>query len=1139
MRKSVKVLLLAILSAVFALSALACSHEHTFSEDWSSDANKHWKQATCEHDEKIKEADHTFGAGVLNSAKTQVTKTCSVCGYAKTEAHTHTYGAWETVTPATIFADGSKKRVCTLTGCGVEETAAIDTVEVQSISVTTNPTKTTYALGETFDKTGMVVKALGADNNEYDVTSLITVEEDALTLLNNKVTVTYLTYTTEVTVEVTHTCSFASDWQLERPATILEKGLNIKPCTVPGCNLREEQEIEKVAVQSIALTTPATKLTYALGETFDATGMVVTATGVDESTADITSLCTIEDSELTLINNKVTVSYETFSFEVDVEVTHDCVFETWETDTPATLTQEGTKHSICSVEGCEEREDGVIEKVAVKSLEVTTQPTTTEYGIFQTFDKTGMVVTATGVDESTADVSDLVEISQEVFGEVGSATVTITYGGQSCEVTVTVVNNIVSVSEALLKQVGESVTINGYYVGVANLDSLSRDENGTFTDTYILIKDKNTQDIIGVRKEFAKLKTSTSQAGWNYTKQYTYGDEVVLAGVITADADATNQNYIELGLGNPANNEDTIVSQGNVVDYDLINVESLTEEGQWSEFFADVKPMTIFRITGNVLGVRYAGDSSSSARAGTRETVLTMDVDAETWPKINGKYVSLMDNVMNANVGELETWSVNLPWANNGASLNWNSVYKTPKEIDIFVMYVGSSAKQYELVALEMNWLSIHEHDKGEGEATVVNGHNAYVCTVEGCGCTYLEHVWATDWTVETPATVINDGLQYKQCTVENCLRRIEEVIPKLEVSSLEITNQPTKLEYGLLEGFDATGMVVTANGEYDVTELVEISYDPFETAGTYEVTVSYGGQSVTVSVTVGDNTISVSEALEQEVGAAVTIQGYYVGVANLDQTARLTDGTYTETYLLVKDATSDKIIPVKYNFAKFLKTSGTWECDLGLAYGDEIKLGGVVTADYSGSTMKYLVYSEGNPEKVVDTKTGNSAEITFDFTGVTQVTNWTEMKAAFTDETLPFTIIRITGDAYGARGVANSSAITEYGTTNNQERAGTQETRLHMNSGATKASNIKSSSRFINLIDNVLTTNVGDAWKTVLPSATKAGEANPNYAGKTGEAATAIDIYVMVVGVTSARFECTILDSAWLNAATLLSSQS
>ena len=400
------------------------------------------------------------------------------------------------------------------------------------------------------------------------------------------------------------------------------------------------------------------------------------------------------------------------------------------------------------------------------------------------------------------------------------------------------------------------------------------------------------------------------------------------------------------------------------------------------------------------------------------------------------------------------------------------------------------------------------------------------------------------NWTIDVEPTIITEGSRSKKCIVDGCPVNIVETIDRIPISNLEITGTPIT-EYGLLHSFNTEGLTAIATSSLDssvtadVTEHLEIIHEPFTSVGSYNVTLSYGGKSIIVPVTVVNNTISVSQALEQEVGAAVTIEGYYVGVANLDQTARLSDGTYTETYLLIKDATSDKIIPVKYNFAKFVKTSGTWEYNLGLSYGDEIVLAGVVTADYSGSTMKYLVYSEGNPEKVVDTKTGNSAEITFDFTGVTQVTNWTEMKAAFTDETLPFTIIRITGDAYGARGVAKSSAIAEFGTSDSQERAGTQETRLHMNSAATKASNVKSSSRYINLIDNVLTTNIGDAWKAVLPSATKAGEANANYAGKTGEAATAIDIYVMVVGVTSARYECTILDSAWLNAATLLSSQS
>ena len=65
------------------------SHEHTYSEEWSFDANQHWHAATCEHNEVRKDvADHVFGEFLEIEAPTlakegKKSRTCSVCGYAE------------------------------------------------------------------------------------------------------------------------------------------------------------------------------------------------------------------------------------------------------------------------------------------------------------------------------------------------------------------------------------------------------------------------------------------------------------------------------------------------------------------------------------------------------------------------------------------------------------------------------------------------------------------------------------------------------------------------------------------------------------------------------------------------------------------------------------------------------------------------------------------------------------------------------------------------------------------------------------------------------------------------------------------------------------------------------------------------
>lgn len=72
--KSLVAVLIAALMA-FALVLTACDqHEHTFAEEWSSDATNHWHAATCEHKDEVSDkAAHTWG----DDGK------CTVCGREK------------------------------------------------------------------------------------------------------------------------------------------------------------------------------------------------------------------------------------------------------------------------------------------------------------------------------------------------------------------------------------------------------------------------------------------------------------------------------------------------------------------------------------------------------------------------------------------------------------------------------------------------------------------------------------------------------------------------------------------------------------------------------------------------------------------------------------------------------------------------------------------------------------------------------------------------------------------------------------------------------------------------------------------------------------------------------------------------
>ena len=82
--RNLKITSAAILTAgiltLFAACNMDAPHEHTFSEDWTTDETYHWHAATCEHtDLKSNVESHNFNENNV----------CIVCGY--TKPHTHVF----------------------------------------------------------------------------------------------------------------------------------------------------------------------------------------------------------------------------------------------------------------------------------------------------------------------------------------------------------------------------------------------------------------------------------------------------------------------------------------------------------------------------------------------------------------------------------------------------------------------------------------------------------------------------------------------------------------------------------------------------------------------------------------------------------------------------------------------------------------------------------------------------------------------------------------------------------------------------------------------------------------------------------------------------------------------------------------
>ncbi|MDD6324529.1 MAG: Ig-like domain-containing protein [Lachnospiraceae bacterium] len=109
-------------------------HEHKWLTSWSYDASSHWKACEWNCGSKKEEAPHTFGAwrtvssATVDAAEMQA-RSCAVCGYQEMRSYgsplektclndgvSHRYGAWTTATAATVFSPETQASTCELCG---------------------------------------------------------------------------------------------------------------------------------------------------------------------------------------------------------------------------------------------------------------------------------------------------------------------------------------------------------------------------------------------------------------------------------------------------------------------------------------------------------------------------------------------------------------------------------------------------------------------------------------------------------------------------------------------------------------------------------------------------------------------------------------------------------------------------------------------------------------------------------------------------------------------------------------------------------------------------------------------------------------------------------------------------------------
>lgn len=156
-------------------------------------------------------------------------------------------------------------------------------ITIRSLSIKQNPTKTSYYVGEKFDSTGLVLEATWSDGTVSDLTSGFQIDKnEGLSLEDTEIIISYGGVSTTLSISV----------------------------TMPAGELT-----------GIEITTNPTKTAYHVGDTFDPTGMVVSAVYGEDTKVVISDYTCSPDRALMLDDTKVTIAYEGQTAEVAITVT--------------------------------------------------------------------------------------------------------------------------------------------------------------------------------------------------------------------------------------------------------------------------------------------------------------------------------------------------------------------------------------------------------------------------------------------------------------------------------------------------------------------------------------------------------------------------------------------------------------------------------------------------------------------------------------------------------------------------------------------------------------------------------------------------------------------------------------------------
>ena len=204
--------------------------------------------------------------------------------------------------------------------------------ELDKIEITKMPTKTIYYAGDSFDSTGMIVKATFKAGN----TSII------------------------------------NDYQVENGSNLSNDQTQVS-ITYGGKTLNIDITVIPIVVQKINIEKNPNKVSYVEGQNFDSEGMIVKAYYNNGSEKVITDYIVEEGNNLQFGQNKVIISFEGLSKDVAIEVIRKAITEITIKSLPKTEYEFGEELSLTNGYIRINYNDGSSEEIAIDNSQVTVE----------------------------------------------------------------------------------------------------------------------------------------------------------------------------------------------------------------------------------------------------------------------------------------------------------------------------------------------------------------------------------------------------------------------------------------------------------------------------------------------------------------------------------------------------------------------------------------------------------------------------------------------------------------------------------------------------------------------------------------------------------------------------------------------